>query len=650
MPFSPAKSHDRISTITFPTRVLTLSLLLTALTLGWLVYCAVSTYISMAATSVRYARSSDLRGIVVHLDEVLTMSANMAAAAGDAKWEKRYRANEGKLDAAIKATMKDAPLSALQTKHLDEANLSLVAMENRAFDEVRRGNPKRARAILESPQYGQQKQIYARAISNYLASAHHEQQIALEAPKRQGIWVLLAGLIGLLGLSLSWVVAARELSRWRDANAAEIEARRVANLQLEAQRAQLQASQARYERMATNVPGMVYQFVLKPDGTIEMPFVSDGAREIYGIEPAAIRADSNLALGAVIAADRPSLDESIAQSARDLTPWQWDGRMEMADGTRKWINGIARPARLDNGDISWDGVLLDITPRKNHEAALDRARREAEAANNAKSEFLGRMSHELRTPLNAILGFGQLLEIEDLTADQAQSVEQIMVAGHHLLALISEVLDIARIESGQQELQLERVDAAKLAREVCDLVRPLAQKNHIALDICFGGDCCGPVDMASRSVLADPQRVKQILLNLLSNAVKYAGVGATIRLGCQQIAASAQFPAESPKLALTVSDNGPGIASELQERVWVPFDRIGAETTETEGAGVGLPLARELAKAMGGSLELQSAPGQGATFVLALPYALPNAESCAELRAESCAPSCANSDVAEMVA
>ncbi len=602
----------------FPARVLALSLLLTALTLCWLSYCAVSTYRNVATASSRYARASDLRGTIVHLDEVLTMSAKMAAATGDLAWEKRYRAHEGKLDDAIKAALKELPPSAAQTRQLDEANLRLVAMENSAFDEVRGGHAERARLILETPLYAQQKRIYAVAISRYLDGARDEQRAILESQKILSAWALVAAIVGMLGLSASWIVSARELTRWRNAQDAEIAARRQANRELKAQSAQLQNSEARYLRMASNVPGMVYQFVLKPDGDIEMPFASEGAREIYGVDPEAIRANPQLILDAVIAQDRASIDESIAQSARDMAPWQWDGRMEMADGTRKWVSGTSRPEKRENGEIVWDGVLLDITARKSHEVELDRARQEAEAANRAKSEFLGRMSHELRTPLNAILGFGQLLEVEELEQSQSESVAQILIAGRHLLGLINEVLDIARIESGQQGLNLEHIDIAQIARETCEMVRPLAQQNSIALEMCFASDCCMPLAHPPQKVIADAQRTKQVLINLLSNAVKYAGDGATINLCCEPLNGDSSVPL----MALSVSDNGPGIAPELQERVWIPFDRIGAEASTIEGAGIGLPLARTLAEAMGGTLELQSAVGQGCTFTLTLPCAV----------------------------
>ena len=597
-------------------RALALSLLLTALTLGWLSYGAFSTSAGVARASARHARAAELHSTIIHLDEVLTMSARMAAATGDTKWEERYREHEGQLDDAIGAAMRADPPSIEVTRQLDSSNRKLVAMEKRAFNEVRAGHAERGHLILDSPAYARQKAIYAAAITQYMNRASEEQRQVLQKRQAASLWVFVAALVGVMGLSLTWVVAMRELARWRDEQSREIEARRAAN-------AELEAFKTRFLRMAANVPGMVYRFILKPDGTIKMPFVSEGAREVYGFDPEAIRANPMLALDAVTEEDRASMDESIAQSARDLTPWHWDGRMTMADGTCKWISGTSRPERRPNGDVVWDGVLLDITARKNHEAALEQARHEADAANRAKSEFLSRMSHELRTPLNAILGFGQLLEFEQLTATQTESVDQILVAGRHLLALINEVLDIARIESGQQEMQLQEVDAAQLVREVCALVKPLAQANQTTLDMGFGAGCCGPIVCGGKSerVIADPQRFKQILLNLLSNAVKYAGTGARVEIGCAQIIEDQG----ARKMALTIRDNGPGIAPELQQRVWMPFDRIGAETGATEGAGIGLPLARALAQAMDGALELHSAPGQGCTFTLTLPCSAPNA-------------------------
>jgi PAS domain S-box-containing protein len=252
------------------------------------------------------------------------------------------------------------------------------------------------------------------------------------------------------------------------------------------------------------------------------------------------------------------------------------------------------------------GISTDITERKRNEEALESARAQADRANRAKSEFLSRMSHELRTPLNAILGFGQLLEMDGLEEEHAESVRQILKGGRHLLDLINEVLDIARIESGRMKLSLEPVILADALQETVDLIRPLAREQRIELRT---EDPC-PADTL---VKADRQRLKQVMLNLLSNAVKYNREGGTVTVRCLDVAGG--------RWRVEVGDDGPGIRPELLERLFVPFERLGAETSAVQGTGLGLALSKGLMEAMDGTLGVKSTPGQGSTFFVELPRA-----------------------------
>ena len=244
-------------------------------------------------------------------------------------------------------------------------------------------------------------------------------------------------------------------------------------------------------------------------------------------------------------------------------------------------------------------ISIDITERKKTDDALRIARLEAERANRAKSDFLSRMSHDLRTPLNAILGFAQLLDLDELGDEKKESVRQILHGGEHLLALINEVLDIARIEAGHLSLTLEPVDARDTVQLAMDLVRPLAQPRGISLVV----DESTVIDA---TVLADRQRLNQILLNLLSNAVKYNRPGGRVTVGFEQI--------DDTRMRLSVSDTGRGMSPEQLERLFQPFERLGAEQTSVEGTGLGLALSRGLAEAMGGSLGVDSRLDHGSTF------------------------------------
>ena len=241
---------------------------------------------------------------------------------------------------------------------------------------------------------------------------------------------------------------------------------------------------------------------------------------------------------------------------------------------------------------------------------LEEARAEADRANQAKSEFLSRMSHELRTPLNAILGFAQLLERDGMTPGQQRSTQQILQAGHHLLELINEVLDIARIEQGRLGLSLEPVVLAEVLHEAVGLVAPLAGERGIVLSA-DGSRWPG-------RVLADRQRLRQVVLNLLSNAIKYNRDGGAVVISCP--------PPAGDLVTVRVEDTGPGIPAGMMDRLFQPFERLGAEQLAVEGTGLGLALSKRLVELMGGTIAVDSTPGQGSAFQVTLAVARRPAE------------------------
>jgi len=239
-------------------------------------------------------------------------------------------------------------------------------------------------------------------------------------------------------------------------------------------------------------------------------------------------------------------------------------------------------------------------------ATLSRRDEELQAASHAKNEFLSRMSHDLRTPLNAIVGFGQLLQLEELPAGQADNVGQILTGARHLLELINEVLDITRIETGYLSLSLEPVDLAELVQECAELIRPLAAARDIRVEL--------PAPFEPAFIKADQQRIRQVLLNLLSNAVKYNHYGGTVVIACDR---------PDQRIVLRVTDTGAGISPEKIRMLFTPFERLGADQTAVEGTGLGLVLSRRLTEAMGGQIGLDSTPGSGSTFWLDMPACEP---------------------------
>ena len=247
----------------------------------------------------------------------------------------------------------------------------------------------------------------------------------------------------------------------------------------------------------------------------------------------------------------------------------------------------------------------DVTERKATEDEVGAARAEAERANRAKADFLSQMSHELRTPLTAILGFAQLLEMDELSDEQRSSVGHILSAGRHLLDLINEILDISRIETGKLTISPEPVAIDALLEEATAVVRPLAAARNVSLARAAVG--------AEVHVLADRQRLRQVMLNVLSNALKYNRDGGAVTISCTVT------PSGAVKIA--VADTGYGMAREHIERLFRPFDRLGKELGSVEGTGLGLALAHGLVVAMGGTIEATSELDAGTTFTIELALA-----------------------------
>jgi signal transduction histidine kinase/CheY-like chemotaxis protein len=234
--------------------------------------------------------------------------------------------------------------------------------------------------------------------------------------------------------------------------------------------------------------------------------------------------------------------------------------------------------------------------------------RELDAANRAKSEFLSRMSHELRTPLNAILGFAEIMEMSSQTPPrQREWVQHQLKAGRHLLALIDEVLDIARIEAGRLSLTPGVVRVNEVIAETVDLVQPLAAQRGVAVEV-------DSASLTRFAVRADHQRLKQVLLNLLTNAVKYNRDGGSVWVSC--------YERPSDRLRLVVRDTGPGIAEESLLRLFTPFERLGADGSGVEGTGLGLAIAQRLIEAMDGAIGVESTLGAGSTIWVELPRAV----------------------------
>ncbi|MGH2529118.1 MAG: PAS domain S-box protein [Actinomycetota bacterium] len=390
---------------------------------------------------------------------------------------------------------------------------------------------------------------------------------------------------------------------------------------------QLRQTERKYRTLVEQVPSVVYTAEYGESG--RWYYVSPRIESMLGFTPQEWLADPDLWYEQMVPEDRERALADDAHSRTSGEPLRSEYRLRSRDGRVVWVRDEAEAVLDDEGIPAFHhGILVDITLQKEAKNSIERlavalerrvaqrtaeleeanrelleAKESAERANGAKSEFLSRMSHELRTPLNAILGFGQLLETSPLAPDDVESVQQILKGGRHLLDLINEVLDIARIESRNLSLSLEPVSIADVVHEVMDLVHPLAAEGGVQLRT-------SPI-VPARFVLADRQRLKQVMLNLLANAVKYNVQGGS---------ATVSFRLDVPgRVSIGVTDTGPGIAPEHRERLFSPFDRLDAERHGVEGTGLGLALTKALVEAMGGSIGVESEVGRGSSFWVALP-------------------------------
>jgi PAS domain S-box-containing protein len=297
--------------------------------------------------------------------------------------------------------------------------------------------------------------------------------------------------------------------------------------------------------------------------------------------------------------DRAATVREASAIAEGHITVSFNNRYRCRDGSYKWLQWTSV---LYTEDQQIYATARDVTALKTAEIALREAHQHAARATQAKNEFLSRMSHDLRTPLNAVMGFAQVLQLDPLTSTQRDSLAHILRGGRHLLELINEVLDISRIESGRLSLSLEPVALVEAVREATELIRPLAEQRGIAIEA---------TDVGGITVLADRQRLTQILLNLLANAVKYNRHDGRVTVSAQR--------AGLHRVRVVIADTGAGIPADKLALLFTPFERLGAEHSGVEGTGLGLALAKGLAEAMNGALTAESVVDQGSTFTLELP-------------------------------
>lgn len=382
----------------------------------------------------------------------------------------------------------------------------------------------------------------------------------------------------------------------------------------------LRESEERLEGLARNIPGYVFQRRIAPDGEARFLYISEGARTFFGYGPEILETQPEIVRNAIHPEDRVRIAESVRLALATLAPWNADYRLVARDGTIRWVSSQARARRTEDGAVLWDGVVVDISARKQAEAAMRQAMLQAERATREKSSFLAAMSHELRTPLNSILGFSEVLmniaANPRLAPKATEYAADIHASGHHLLQLINDLLDLSKAEAGRMELAESNVDIAQTIQRAIHLVAGRAEERGIALSFRM------PAPLPA--VRADERKLLQIALNLLSNAIKFTPSGGSVVVTAQR--------ERNGDIALTFADTGIGIAPGDIAQALQPYGQIdNAITREAAGTGLGLPISRQFARLHGGSLTINSVKGVGTRIVVVLPAgrAIPPAASAA---------------------
>lgn len=369
----------------------------------------------------------------------------------------------------------------------------------------------------------------------------------------------------------------------------------------------LRTQEVQLRAVGDNLPnGFIYQYRLDAALYPTFTYLSSGVEQVLGVLPEAGLANAS-ALNSLIAPEEQERSlQAVLVSRANVSVFAEILRYVRADGSERWLYISSRPRPADAGSVIWDGVALDITERQRAAAELARARDAAEAATRAKSAFLANMSHEIRTPLNAVLGMAALLKESALSADQQTLVATIQTGGEALLAVISDILDFSRIESGHVALDPQPFDLPLCLQSTLDLITHSAQQKglQVVREI--------PPDLP-QMVVGDASRLRQVILNLLSNAVKFTPRG-TITF-----AVAAEALSTDCELHISVRDTGIGMSTAQIAQIFEPFIQADRSTSRRYGGtGLGLAICRQLVTLMGGTISVSSELGRGTTFAVQL--------------------------------
>ena len=390
--------------------------------------------------------------------------------------------------------------------------------------------------------------------------------------------------------------------------------------------AELQESHDLLQKLSQEIPGVLFQFMMNPEGKFSAPFASEGVRDMFGLTPDEVWQDASQVFDAVVPEGRDAFVQSVLRSARTLNTWAEEFQVDIPGRGRHWRQGQARPESLPDGSVVWHGFISDATERVafQHQLqqlneslesrVLERTRElavaldSAELAKRSRGQFLANVSHEIRTPMNAIMGMVYMAIKNEPTAQQQEYLEKIQRSGTHLLNIINDILDFSKIDAGKLELDVNVCDVQQLLQQVVHMGEGKAHEKDLSLALEVAPE-------VPRFIRCDGLRVGQILINFLNNASKFTQHGRiTLRVGLLRDPASTD-QSGTCQLSFEVEDSGIGMESEQIARLFRAFEQGDNSTTRRfGGTGLGLAICRQLAYLMGGEVGAVSAPNVGSTF------------------------------------
>ncbi|MGY6530891.1 MAG: PAS domain S-box protein [Cyanobacterium sp.] len=359
----------------------------------------------------------------------------------------------------------------------------------------------------------------------------------------------------------------------------------------------LQESERRFRRLSENVPGIIYQYLLTSDGRDKFVYVSPKCEKVCGILPEKLLQSSLFLWEKVLPDDIISIQKKITQSAKFLTPFYAEFRIKQDNENEeyRWFESCSVPEKQPNGDVLWEGFLIDIHARKKAEITITNAKEKAEKATRAKSEFLANMSHEIRTPMNGVIGMIKLLEDTPLSEQQLDFVQTIRDSGVTLLTIINDILDFSKIESGNFHLDKQVLNLPSIIKSVIKLFEQ--QVKEKAIDLVYHID-----ENLPNFIYGDASRLRQILLNLVGNGVKFTNKGqVSLSITSQKVTDDHQ------EILVTIKDTGIGIKGDRIYSLFQPFTQADNSISRRYGGtGLGLTISKSLVELMGGTIWAQS--------------------------------------------